>query len=119
MAEKAGGSARRPTHAFCAIHTAQQLIGSRWVSADQVACGVGGEGNAGEPRAKTVVQVTAQAAALLLDGRDRLSARLLQVGRESAGAQGLREQRHGQAENMLVVAGEGQVSWTESDDQLA
>jgi DNA-binding HxlR family transcriptional regulator len=30
MAEKAGGSARRPTHAFCAIHTAQQVIGGKW-----------------------------------------------------------------------------------------
>ncbi len=30
MPPKAGKTARQPTHAFCAIHTAQNLIGGKW-----------------------------------------------------------------------------------------
>ena len=80
----------------------QQLIGCVRVRADQVAGRVGGERDARESRPEPVVQVATEPAAFLLDCGHRLAARLHQVHGQGAGPQGLREQRCGQPEHVLV-----------------
>ena len=93
-------------------------LGLRRIGADQVAGRVGGERDPRQSRSQPVVEVPAQPASLLLERRHRLSSRLLHLGREGLGAQGMGEEGRRQGEHVLVVAGQREVAGAQPHDEL-